>query len=109
MKYLDSLNDFERKVLVFAKKIPEEKIVTYQSLAWAIKKPKAYRAVGNALSKNPFLIKIPCHRVIKSNGEVGGYRLGQKKKLLLLKKEGINFNQNNKITNFKNFLFKVNN
>lgn len=106
---IDNLNDFARKVLAFVKKIPPGKIVTYQSLAKALKKPKAYRAVGNALKKNPWPIKIPCHRVIKSNGEIGNYQLGQKKKLLLLKKEGIKIDCQNKVKNLKEFLFKFNN
>ena len=57
---------------------------------------KAYRAVGNALNKNPYAPKVPCHRVIKTNGEVGGFASGTKNKIKLLEKEGIKIN-NSKI------------
>ena len=56
--------------------------------------PKAYRAVGNALNKNPFLGEVPCHRVIKSDGEIGGFASGTDKKMALLIKEGIEVKDN---------------
>ena len=51
--------------------------------------PRAWRAVGNALNKNPNLGLIPCHRVIRSGGGIGGYKTGEQRKTALLKKEGI--------------------
>ena len=99
------LTGFETRVFQAVKKIPQGKVTTYQFLAQVIGRPQAVQAVGNALSKNTRLIKIPCHRVIKSNGRLGGYRLGQKRKLSLLRKEGITI-KGDKIRNFKKFLYK---
>ena len=72
-------------------KIPRGKVKTYAQIAKAIGKPKAFRAVANAVSKNPYAPKIPCHRVIRSDGKLGGYSAkgGLKAKKSLLKKEGI--------------------
>jgi O-6-methylguanine DNA methyltransferase len=70
-------------------KVPKGKVTTYKALAQAIGKPKAARAVGNALNKNPHAPVVPCHRVVKSDGSLGGYALGDSKKLALLKKEGV--------------------
>ncbi len=77
--------------LVYAalREIPKGKVTTYKALATAVGKPKAARAVGNVLSKNPYAPAVPCHRVIKSNGEVGGFAYGVDRKVELLKKEGI--------------------
>ena len=88
--------------------IPKGKISTYAEIAKALNS-KAYRAVGNAMAKNPNPISTPCHRVIKSNGVVGGYALGTNKKTDLLRKEGINI-KDGKVMNFKNiiFTFKIN-
>lgn len=61
--------------------------MTYKEVAMAIGLPKAYRAVGNALNKNPFAPKVPCHRVIRSDGTIGGFASGTKKKIELLKRE----------------------
>jgi len=82
---------FQLKVWVFLKKIPRGRVKTYSQVAKAIGKPLAVRAVANAIGKNPYAPKIPCHRVIKKNGSLGGYsgKGGIKTKRLLLKKEGI--------------------
>ena len=71
------LTEFEKQVLETVKKIPRGKVATYKEVAKAIGKPFAYRAVGNALAKNPYPIKIPCHRVIKSDLSLGGYSQGK--------------------------------
>ena len=73
------------------KKIPRGKVKTYAQVAKAIGKPLAVRAVANAIGKNPYAPKIPCHRVIRSNGSLGGYsgKGGVKTKRFLLQKEGI--------------------
>ena len=74
------------KVWKYLKTIPKGQTRTYKQVAIAIKKPKAIRAVANAVGKNPYPIVIPCHRVIRSNGKLGGYSgpggLKLKKKLL---------------------------
>jgi len=82
---------FQLKVWSNLKKIPRGKVITYLDLAKAIKMPKAVRAVANAVGKNPYPPKIPCHRVIRSDGKLGGYSApgGIKTKKKLLKKEGI--------------------
>ena len=82
---------FQVKVWVFLMKIPRGNIKTYSQVAKAIGRPKAIRAVANAIGKNPHPIRIPCHRVIRSNGSLGGYsgKGGIKTKRFLLKKEGI--------------------
>ena len=82
---------FQLKVWKYLKKIPIGKVKTYSQVAKAIGKPLAVRAVANAIAKNPYPSQIPCHRVIRSNGLLGGYsgKGGLKTKRKLLKKEGI--------------------
>ena len=84
---------FQIKVWKYLKTIPKGQIRTYLDIAKAIKKPKAVRAVANAVGKNPYPPKIPCHRVIRSDGSLGGYSGpgGIKTKKKLLKIEGISF------------------
>jgi O-6-methylguanine DNA methyltransferase len=77
---------FKNKVHNIVRGIPKGKTITYKQLAKLAGSPKAYRAVGNILNKN-FDPKIPCHRVIRSDGKTGGYNRGSKQKLKLLKKE----------------------
>ena len=80
---------FQIKVWKFLKTIPKGKVKTYQQVAIGIKSPKSARAVANACAKNPYAPKIPCHRVIRSDGGLGGYSGlgGIKQKLRLLKSE----------------------
>ena len=78
---------FQEKVYAVVKKIPKGKVLTYKEVARRVGKPKAYRAVGNILNKN-IDQKVPCHRVIRSDGKVGGYRDGSASKVSILKKEG---------------------
>jgi methylated-DNA-[protein]-cysteine S-methyltransferase len=82
---------FQLKVWNYLKKIPRGKVKTYSEVAKAIGKPLAVRAVANAIGKNPLAPQIPCHRVIRSDGSLGGYsgKGGIKAKRLLLKKEGV--------------------
>ncbi|MBN1621353.1 MAG: MGMT family protein [Endomicrobiales bacterium] len=80
---------FYRKVWLACSEIPRGKTLTYGELARKIGHPNASRAVGSALAKNPFAPVIPCHRVIRSDGKLGGYsgHGGTRKKLKLLLKE----------------------
>ena len=71
------------------REIPEGKVTTYALLAKAVGKPEAVRAVASAVGKNPELVVVPCHRVVRSDGSVGQYAQGQDEKIQLLKKEGI--------------------
>lgn len=95
-----SLTEFEKSVLAELEKIPFGRVTTYQNLAKRLGKPNAARAVGNALNKNPWAPRVPCHRVVKSNGELGGYAFGIKKKMALLRKEGVEL-RDGKVLNFE--------
>ena len=82
---------FQKKVWNYLKTIRKGTVKTYKEVAIGINRPKSARAVANAVGKNPFSPKIPCHRVIRSDGSLGGYsgKGGVKTKKLLLKREGI--------------------
>lgn len=82
-------SEFCRKVWAACMKIPKGKVRTYKWIAQEIGHPKAYRAVGNALAENPFAPVVPCHRVIRSDGKLGGYSKGINKKIDLLEKERV--------------------
>ncbi len=75
---------FQKQVWKELSKIPFGKVISYKDLAQKVGKPKAFRAVGNANGKNKFPIILPCHRVIASNGSLGGYGLGLASKKILL-------------------------
>ncbi len=79
---------FQRKVWRKTKSIPRGRVITYAVLARAVGKPRAARAVGNALHSNPYRT-TPCHRVVLSDGRVGGYLGGIHKKIDVLKNEGV--------------------
>ncbi|MGB7582240.1 MAG: methylated-DNA--[protein]-cysteine S-methyltransferase [Sedimentisphaerales bacterium] len=85
---LDKFPPFARKVLAACEKIPTGKTVSYSQLAGMIGKPRASRAVGSALARNPIPLIIPCHRVIHADGSLGNFSAfggtGTKKKLLAL-------------------------
>lgn len=85
---LHESTEFERRVYEATRHIPFGKVATYGQIAMAIGKPKAQRAVGNALGKNPIGIVVPCHRVVASNG-LGGYSGGLEYKKKLLRHEGV--------------------
>ena len=80
---------FKERVLKIVSKIPKGKTMSYAEVAKAAGSPNAYRAVGNIMHNNPDPKRVPCHRVIKSDGTIGGYASGVKKKIALLKKEGV--------------------
>ena len=96
---------FNEKCYEKLKRVPRGKVTTYREIARSLKK-EAYRAVGNAMNKNPYAPKVPCHRVIKSNGEIGGFASGTKNKIKMLKSEGIQI-KNGKIE-LNRFLFTFN-
>ena len=82
---------FQKKVWSYLRTIRKGTVKTYKQVAIAINRPNSSRAVANAIGRNPFAPKIPCHRVIRSDGLLGGYsgKGGVKTKKLLLKREGI--------------------
>jgi len=86
---LARLTNFQRRVLLECAKIPKGKTITYAELARRIGRPRAARAVGNALAINPLAPLIPCHRVVRSDGGLGGYSAkgGTGRKSYLLSRE----------------------
>ena len=93
---------FDQRCYDLLLQIPKGKVTTYREIAHALG-TKAYRAVGQAMNRNPNLVRVPCHRVVKSNGEVGGYAQGENEKIKRLLEEGIAIRKN-KILNLEIFL-----
>jgi len=89
IRFLSNKNEFERKVLVVTFKIPKGKISTYKRIAEKVGRPRTYRAVANALRKNPLHPIVPCHRVVRSDGGFGGEKKRAEARRELVKKEGI--------------------
>lgn len=83
------MSKFQARVLELVSKIPKGKVTTYKEIARALGSPNACRAVGNALARNPHPLRIPCHRVVRSDGKVGDYKWGEKRKTELLLREGV--------------------
>ena len=95
---------FQEKVYNLCKKVPKGKVTTYKELAHAMNS-RAYRAVGQAMHNNPHYPRVPCHRVVSSNGSIGGFAHGSKAKTRLLESEGIKI-KDNKIIDFEKVLFR---
>ena len=85
--------------------VPPGYVTKYGELAKAINLKNGQRVIGQIMKKNPFPVIIPCHRVVKSNGEIGGYAYGISIKKNMLVKEGISIS-NNKIKNFQKTIFR---
>ncbi|MFH1519242.1 MAG: MGMT family protein [Candidatus Omnitrophota bacterium] len=83
------MTDFEKKVLKTVSRIPLGRVRSYKWVAKKVGRPRACRAVANTLAKNPYPLFIPCHRVVKTSKELGGYSLGQdiKQELINLEKK----------------------
>ena len=90
----------DQDVYVLLSKIPSGKVSTYGDIARALGHPNAARAIGRIIANNPNPISIPCHRVVKSNGEIGGFAYGEQMKREILEKEGIKF-QDRIVENFQ--------
>lgn len=80
---------FKQKVYEVVSKIPKGKVLSYKEVARLAGSPRAFRAVGNIMNKNPDPKRVPCHRVVRSDGRAGGYARGAKAKTAILKKEGV--------------------
>lgn len=102
---MESNKSFNEKCYFLLRKVPSGRVTTYKTIANALG-TRAYRAVGNAMNKNPYAPFVPCHRVVKSNGEIGGFALGKRKKIEMLKKEGIGIKRN-RIVDFDKQIFKL--
>ena len=81
--------NFENKVYEKLLQVPKGKVTTYSELAKAVGLKNGQRSIGRIMHKNPFPVIIPCHRVILSNGKIGGYAWGEKIKANMLSNEGI--------------------
>lgn len=89
IEYLSDWSEFERAVYLATYRIPHGKVSTYQRVARSIGKPKAVRAVANALHNNPLYPIVPCWRVVKADGGFGGERKGAAKRREHVKSEGV--------------------
>lgn len=94
---------FEQCYALIAK-VPRGRVTTYKEIAEALG-TKAYRAVGQAMNKNPYAPKIPCHRVVGSDGTLGGFAHGAKAKTQLLKEEGVSVDAG-RIVDFERRLYR---
>jgi len=105
MEGLETIRSFREDFYSLVSQIPEGSITTYGALADALGDDIAARAVGTMLNQNPNPIEVPCHRVVRSSGKIGGYASGQDKKKELLIREGLDI-KNEKITDFRENLFE---
>ena len=87
----EGIGEFERRVLLADHQIPRGRVMTYGGLAAKVGVPGGARAVGNVMAGNPFPLVIPCHRVIRSDGSLGGFGGGLPMKRALLEREGVAF------------------
>jgi len=97
--------NIDRKIYKKLLEVPEGKITTYSELAKAVGIKNGQRLVGNVMNKNPYPVIIPCHRVVKSDGEVGGYAYGKQVKIKMLINEGIKI-KNDKILDWENTIYR---
>lgn len=96
---------FAEKVYKLCSKVPKGKVTTYKAIAEAMG-TKAYRAVGQALNKNPYAPTVPCHRVVNSQGHLHGFAHGLRKKAQMLRKEGVEI-KDNRIADLKKVLARL--
>jgi methylated-DNA-[protein]-cysteine S-methyltransferase len=101
---ITNLPRFYEKCYAFLRKVPKGKVTTYKEIARALNS-KAYQAVGSAMHNNPYSPQVPCHRVVNANGDLGGFYSGSKKKIKMLKEEGVEV-KDNRIVDFQKRLFK---
>ena len=90
---------FNERCYEILRTVPSGKVTTYKAIAQALG-TKSYRAVGNAMHRNPYAPQVPCHRVVSSTGSIGGFAFGLARKVALLKREGIQV-AGGKIANFE--------
>lgn len=93
----EAFSGFKLKVLLAVNKIPRGKVASYKKIARMAGCKRAFRAVGNALAANPFLITVPCHRVVCYDGSLGGFKKGTALKRKLLGREGVKFDDKGRV------------
>ncbi len=98
------MSDLKKSCYNLLKQIPLGKVTTYKIIADKLG-TKAYRGIGQIVGANPDAPEVPCHRVVKSNGDISGYAFGVDKKIALLKQEGIEV-IDGKIKNFSEVIYK---
>jgi methylated-DNA-[protein]-cysteine S-methyltransferase len=91
---LQNKTEFEKAVLVKTFEIPKGRVTTYGRIAEKVGKPQAYRAVANVLHRNPLAPIVPCHRVVRSNGQIVGTKEAVEARRRLLEQEGITLEGN---------------
>ena len=97
--------NLDEKIYKKLLEVPEGKITTYGELAKAVGIKNGQRAVGRIMNKNPYPVIVPCHRVVKSDGKVGGYAYGEQVKINMLSKEGVKI-KDNKILDWENTFYR---
>jgi len=97
--------NLDKKIYKKLLEVPKGKITTYGELAKAVGLKNGQRAVGKIMNKNPYPVIIPCHRVVKSDGKVGGYAYGEEIKSDMLTREGIVI-KNGKILDLENIIYR---
>jgi methylated-DNA-[protein]-cysteine S-methyltransferase len=95
----------EEKVYKKLLEVPPGKVTTYGELAKAVGLQNGQRLIGKIMNKNPYPVIVPCHRVVKSDGKIGGYAWGEKVKANMLTKEGIKI-KNSKIISMDEIIYK---
>ena len=95
----------EEKVYKKLLEVPKGKVTTYGELAKAIGLKNGQRVIGRIMNKNPYPVIVPCHRVIKSDGKIGGYAWGEKVKAKMLSNEGIKI-KNGKILDAEKIIYR---
>jgi len=99
------MKSFNEKCYDILRKVPRGRVTTYGEIARALG-TEAYRAVGNAMNRNPYAPKVPCHRVVGSNGKMVGFADGVNKKIKMLKEEGVEI-VNGKV-DLEKYFYKLN-
>ena len=97
--------NLDKKIYKKLLEVPKGKITTYGELAKAVGLKNGQRAVGKIMNKNPYPVIIPCHRVVKSDGKIGGYAYGEEIKSDMLTREGIVI-KNGKILDLENTIYR---
>jgi methylated-DNA-[protein]-cysteine S-methyltransferase len=97
--------NLEHRVYKKLLEVPKGKVTTYSELAKAVGLKNGQRSIGRMMNKNPFPVIIPCHRVILSDGKIGGYAWGEKIKTNMLSKEGIKIKNGKILDNEKIYRF----